>query len=204
MKLAKASEKDIDAAGEAMSVLNDISSGYDPQRDGDECGDMFFDEENPKHLRKFYNLMNATLEAAPGWPARVIGAMCYVILFDKNQIVDPDADVLELHPRFAQVAKERDELLAELERERESRKTAQMRLHDEYERRSKTGLQHNMEKSRLMRQRDELLAALKEARRWIGDGECSDGLAREHWTPEYLMAVDGIDTAIAKVEGGAA
>lgn len=51
------------------------------------------------------------------------------------------------------------------------------------------------------RQRDELLAALKEARRWIGDGECSDGLAREHWTQEYRAAVDRIDAAIAKVTG---
>jgi hypothetical protein len=24
--------------------------------------------------------------------------MCYVILYDANQIVDPDADTLELHP----------------------------------------------------------------------------------------------------------
>ncbi len=36
MKMAKASEKDIDAAGNAMSVLNDISSGYYPKRDGDD------------------------------------------------------------------------------------------------------------------------------------------------------------------------
>lgn len=155
MKMDKASERDINAAGDAMSVLSDISSGYYPKRDGDECKDMFFDEEDPKHLRKFYDLMNATLEAAQGWPTRVIGGMCYVILFDKNRIVDPDADVLELHPRFAQADKERDELLA----------------------------------------------ALKEARRWIGDGECSDGLAREHWTQEYRAAVDRIDAAIAKVTG---
>lgn len=115
MKMAKADDKDIDAAGNAMSVLSDISSGYYPKRDGDECDDMHFDEENPEHLRKFYDLMNATLDAAPGWPGRVIGGMCYVILFDKNRIVDPSADVLELHPRFAQVAQERDELLAALQ-----------------------------------------------------------------------------------------
>lgn len=115
MKMTKPNGKDIDAAGDAMSLLNDISSGYYPQRDGDECGDMFFDEENPKHLRKFYDLMKATLDAAPGWPTRVIGGMCYVILFDRNQIVDPDADVLELHPRFFQVTKERDELLEALD-----------------------------------------------------------------------------------------
>ena len=60
MKMAKASEKDIDAAGDAMSVLQDISSGYYPKRDGDECEDFRFDPEDPAHLRKFYDLMSAT------------------------------------------------------------------------------------------------------------------------------------------------
>ena len=114
MKMAKASEKDIDAAGDAMSVLNDISSGHYPKRDGDDCEDLHFDPDEPAHLRKFFNLMADTLDKAPGWPGRVIGGMCYVILFDKNRIVDPDADVLELHPRFGQVEQERDELLAAL------------------------------------------------------------------------------------------
>ncbi len=124
MKMAKASEKDIAAAGDAMSVLNDISSGYYPKREGDECEDMFFDEENPEHLRKFYDLMTASLEAAPGWPGRVIGGMCYVILFGKNEILDPDADVLELHPRFAKARLGRDELLECLKLARAYMRTA--------------------------------------------------------------------------------
>ena len=100
MKMAKASEKDIDAAGDAMSVLQDISSGYYPKRDGDECEDFRFDPEDPAHLRKFYDLMSATLDASPGWPGRVIGGMCYVILFPENEILDPAADTLELHPQW--------------------------------------------------------------------------------------------------------
>lgn len=99
MKMAKATERDIDAAGDAMSVLNDISSGYYPAR-GEEDAPTFFDEDDPEHLRHFYNLMKATLDASPGWQGRVIGGMCYVILYDANQIVDPDADTLEIHPRF--------------------------------------------------------------------------------------------------------
>lgn len=111
MKMAKASAKDIDAAGDAMSVLNDISSGYYPARgEKSEQQPTFFDEDDPKHLRHFFDLMQATLNAAPGWPGRVIGGMCYVILFDKNEIVDPAADVLELHPRFAEVQGQRDQL----------------------------------------------------------------------------------------------
>jgi len=114
VKMAKASEKDIDAAGDAMSVLNDISSGYYPARDGDEAPPLHFDPDDTEHLRRFYQLMNATLDAAPGWPGRVIGGMCYVILFDKNEIVDPAADTLEIHPRFDALQTQRDELLAAL------------------------------------------------------------------------------------------
>ena len=112
MKMAKASEQDIDAAGDAMSVLHDIGSGYYPKRDGDDCEDTFFDEDDRNHLRRFYDLMADTLDKAPGWPGRVIGGMCHVIMFGRNKIVDPDADVLELHPRFAQVQAQRDALLA--------------------------------------------------------------------------------------------
>lgn len=56
---------------------------------------------------------------------------------------------------------------------------------------------------RYLSERDELLSALKEARRWIGDGECADGIPREFWTPEYIKAVDGTDAAIAKAGGAA-
>jgi hypothetical protein len=100
MKMAKASERDIEAAGDAMSVLNDISSGYYPARNGEEDTPTWFDPDEVDHLRVFYNLIAATLDAAPGWQGRVIGGMCYVILYDKNEIVDPKGDVLELHPRL--------------------------------------------------------------------------------------------------------
>jgi hypothetical protein len=100
MRMAKATERDIDAAGSAMGVLNSISSGYYPARENEQDTPTFFDEEDPEHLRRFYDEMKATLNAAPGWPGRVIGGMCYVILYDANQIVDPNADTLELHPRF--------------------------------------------------------------------------------------------------------
>lgn len=104
MKMAKASERDIDAAGAAMSVLNDISSGYYPARDEEGDPPLFFDEDDPAHLRLFYDLMKKSLDDAPGWPGRVIGGMCFVILYDANRIVDPDADTLELHPRFKEAA----------------------------------------------------------------------------------------------------
>jgi hypothetical protein len=99
MKMAKATEKDIDAAGEAMGVLNSISSGYYPGVEDD--APYRFDPDDAAHLRKFYDLMSATLDTSPGWPGRVIGGMCYVIMFEDNRIIDPDSDCLEIHPRFA-------------------------------------------------------------------------------------------------------
>ncbi len=112
--MAKASDQDINAAGDAMFVLSNISSGYYPARNGEEDAPTFFDPDDPEHLRLFYDLMNATLDASPGWPGRVIGGMCFVILYDKNQIIDPEADTLQLHPRFTSAATQRDELLEAL------------------------------------------------------------------------------------------
>lgn len=56
----------------------------------------------------------------------------------------------------------------------------------------------------LIRERDELMEALKEARRWIGDGDMSDGMDRSIWTPKYAAVVDLVDAAIARVKGGEA
>lgn len=116
MKMAKATRSDIEAAGDAMSVLNDISNGYYPSlRQDDETKDRsYFDPDSYDDLRKFYDLMQSTLNESPGWPGRVIGGMCFVILYGKNQIVDPDTNTLELHPRFAAVEAQRDELLEAL------------------------------------------------------------------------------------------
>jgi hypothetical protein len=45
-----------------------------------------------------------------------------------------------------------------------------------------------------------LEAALREARKWIGDGEHSDGLARGHWTPEYAAVVDLVNRTLPQSE----
>ncbi|MBV4553104.1 hypothetical protein HU742_018320 [Pseudomonas sp. SWRI102] len=39
---------------------------------------------------------------------------------------------------------------------------------------------------------------LSKAREWLGDGKNADGLAREHWTPEYAALIDRIDTTLSK------
>jgi hypothetical protein len=125
VKMAKASEKDIDAAGELMRILNDISGGHYPAKDGEYTDDIptFFDPDDPKHLRHFYDMVDATLDKSPGYPGRVIGGMCYVILYDKNEIVDPAADTLELHPRLKKA-------LALLDKEEEKQADSEKSIED--------------------------------------------------------------------------
>jgi len=112
MKMAKADEKDIDAAGDLMSILDAISRGHYPAKDGEENAPDHFDEHDYDHLRAFYDRVNETLDKAPGYPGRVIGGMCYVILYDKNEIVDPNADVIELHPKLQDALEDAERLHA--------------------------------------------------------------------------------------------
>jgi hypothetical protein len=100
VKMAKASERDIDAAGNLMSLLHQIDRGDYPNLDEDAEVPEWFDVDDREHLRAFYDAVMSTLEKAPGYPARVIGGMCYVIMYDANEIVDPASDTLDLHPRI--------------------------------------------------------------------------------------------------------
>jgi hypothetical protein len=48
-----------------------------------------------------------------------------------------------------------------------------------------------------MAERSKVLeSALREARRWIGDGDMGDGMDREIWTPAYAAVVDLVDAAL--------
>lgn len=101
MKMAKASERDIGAAGNLMGILDDLSRGSYPTLDEPDASTPDrFDPDNGEHLRALYDLLDGLLDKAPGFQGRVIGGMCYVILWDKNKIIDPDADTLELHPHL--------------------------------------------------------------------------------------------------------
>ncbi len=46
-----------------------------------------------------------------------------------------------------------------------------------------------------------LYSLLKEVRTWIGDGENSEGVPRECWTPEYLDIIDRVDKMLKTIEG---
>lgn len=102
MKMAKPDKNDINAAADLMGILDALSRGlYPTVGEPDEDGPNQFDPEDRNHLRALYDLLDDLLDKAPGFQGRIIGGMCYVILWGKNEIVDPDADTLELHPRLA-------------------------------------------------------------------------------------------------------
>lgn len=112
MRMAKPTQCDIDAAGELHWILSNIDGRFGGpwETDGpaslrhllepdDEDGDWTdFDEDDPRHLQALYNSLAKLLRKAPNFYGRVIGGMCYVICYDKNQILDPAHDYLELHP----------------------------------------------------------------------------------------------------------
>lgn len=59
---------------------------------------------------------------------------------------------------------------------------------------------HAAEKEAAERDARELRDTLREARRWIGDGDMGDGMHRSIWTPAYTAIVDRVDAAIAATE----
>lgn len=116
MKMAKPSARDIEAAEELMQVLQLIDARFggpwaNPEAGEDlntllEDGTENFDSDNITHLQTLYNNLARLLRNAPNFHGRVISGMCHVIMYEKNQILDPASDCIDLHPRFAQCAQE--------------------------------------------------------------------------------------------------
>lgn len=128
MKMAKPSQKDIESAGVLAQILNALD---EDNRWG--CGaigrtqDFFeicddFNPLNQDHLESLYEKLMRLMHEHPSFHNRVIGGMCHVIMWDKNQIVDPDSDVIDLHPRF-------EETWNDLQRETQAARYWNMRYH---------------------------------------------------------------------------
>ncbi len=94
MKMARADEKDLEAALTVSRIIEDLEKGYMPGGDDTE-GTEFFDQDDPKHCKR---ALDAILSAAQqGSIFRVTFGMA-VVLDPRNKLLDPDADTLELHP----------------------------------------------------------------------------------------------------------
>lgn len=99
MKMAKATEEDMKAALLLLGILEDVDAGKFPRRtklhgftDPDD-----FNEEDPDHLRAFHDRVMTCVKMRPSGISRVIWGFQTIL---DNNILDPDKDVLELHPRL--------------------------------------------------------------------------------------------------------
>lgn len=110
MKMAKPSQRDVEAAEELMQILQLIDARFGGPWSNPDAGDSLsdllqdgeeeFDCDNELHLQTLYNNLARLLRNAPGFHGRVISGMCHVIMYDKNQIIDPKSDFIDLHPKL--------------------------------------------------------------------------------------------------------
>lgn len=125
MKMAKPSAQDIEAAEELMHVLQLIDARWGGPWPHPDAGESLsklldgeedaFDCDDLTHLQTLYNNLARLLRTSPAFHARVISGMCHVIMNEKNEILDPESDCIDLHPRFQQMADKLTELQAEIE-----------------------------------------------------------------------------------------
>ncbi len=94
MKMAKASEADLDMAMKLCSALDSLERRYMPSDDSeDEI--VWFDNCDADDCINAMNILLDILEN--GSLMRVVWGLA-VLLDPANKIVDPDSDVLEVHP----------------------------------------------------------------------------------------------------------
>lgn len=97
MKMAKASQMDLDTALKLLSILDAVDNGYVPT-DGDGDDELeHFDRSNVAHLQAFYDQVQALLGRGTSGLSRVIWGFATIL---HNNVIDPDADTLEFHPRI--------------------------------------------------------------------------------------------------------
>lgn len=98
MKMAKASEDDINLSMEIGQIIEDLEKGLRPALVfGDEDREFWLDMDSTADLRA---VVEKLIEIARrGSIFRVVFGMA-VALDPKNEVFDPASDVLELHPKI--------------------------------------------------------------------------------------------------------
>lgn len=98
MKMARASEADIEAALEISRYLEALERGF--MADIDDSDEIeWFDREDPDDCRRaLHSILDAS---AKGSIFRVVFGMA-VVLDPRNELLDPDADTIEKHPKIVE------------------------------------------------------------------------------------------------------
>lgn len=94
MKIALTTEQDIRAAQDVLSALEALDSGYFPESWNE--GEEFFCDDAEHCLFA----MNRLLDAAGNGNTMRFLMNAVTLLDTKNNVVNPDSDILELHPRI--------------------------------------------------------------------------------------------------------
>lgn len=125
LRMAKASQEDIDGGFDLAVILDAIDKGDYPsyfatpeERDAaEEAGNIpsRFDEHDFEHLQHLHGLLTGLMDRRRGFSLwRVVMGMDVIL---RNNVLDPDDDCLAIHPRFAQ---REQELCATVERLRQA------------------------------------------------------------------------------------
>ncbi|MBW7902989.1 MAG: hypothetical protein H3C26_16020 [Rhodocyclaceae bacterium] len=120
MKMAKATAADLKAAMAVTAILEGLDRQWLPAGLAEKFGDDRFDIDNPEHLREVARLI--LVVASTGSIGRVAYGML-ALLDPRNEMVDPAADTLEVHPRFERCEQERRRLRAALDEIAHSNRT---------------------------------------------------------------------------------
>ncbi len=100
MKMALASDEDMNVAYDLLGLLDTIERDYYPADENDEDAPTHLDVDDPAHLRVVYDRLKAIIDRrGSGALHRVIGGFS-TVRYKKNQILDLTQDVVALHPRL--------------------------------------------------------------------------------------------------------
>jgi hypothetical protein len=96
MKMARASEADIEAALKVCQIMDQLDKRYMPSDDDSEELE-FFDRDDAEQCQTVIGmLLDATCDTSL---FRVVFGMACV-LDPRNELLDPDADTIEKHPKI--------------------------------------------------------------------------------------------------------
>lgn len=116
MRMAKATQDDLDAAILLNSMMSDVfeDDQYPRGLDGefDENAPSWFDEDDKKHLRMLFDRLKEVYRKSPGGMNRVIWGMDTLMNPD-NRLLDPDKDYLAPHSAIVWKEEPQEKLKAE-------------------------------------------------------------------------------------------
>lgn len=116
MKMAKASERDLEMANDLAGMLESFERGYFPLlKDNDDSDEpqesRFFDRDDGRHCVEAMEMILDALRR--GSLFRVTFGML-LLLDPSNEMVDPDLSYLEVHPKSKHARESYGELVAAL------------------------------------------------------------------------------------------